>query len=126
MTVDQEDVADFTVTMSRLSGINAGDPMNEEALKTKKATYDDAKIKQTITVLMDDNTPTKIEVTYASQTDPAAIAGTNTESSAKVPTIESAHKANFGASTRKFNSYKDKKIVIPTNVITLEELEQLK
>ena len=126
LTVDQEDVADFTVTMSRLSGINAGDPMNEEALKTKKATYDDDKIKQTITVLMDDNTPTKIEVTYASQTDPAAIAGTNTESSAKVPTIESAHKANFGASTRKFNSYKDKKIVIPTNVITLEELEQLK
>ena len=43
----------------------------------------------------------------------------------KTPTMRTVYTVNIGASTRKFNSHSDKKITIPKNIITLQELEHL-
>ncbi len=124
LNVSQQDVTDFVLDMSRLTAISAGDPVDEGLLAEQKNNLDDAKIKKTITVLMENGAPSKVEFTDFYETGDKPLDPTIT--TGKVPTVQETHKANFGASIRKFNNYKDKKTEVPTNVITLEELKQIK
>ena len=123
LNASQQDVADFKLAMSRLTSISTGEPVDEVALAEQKKELDNAKIKKTITILMENNTPSKVEFADFYETADKPFLGTLT---AKTPTVQETHKFNFGASIRKFNSYKDKKTEVPKNVITLEELMQIK
>lgn len=123
LNVSQQDMTDFKLDMTRLTAISSGDPVDESALSEQKKELDSAKVKHTITVLMENDVPAKVEFTDFYETDDEPIAPT--ASTGKVPTVQKTNKLNFGASIRKFNSYKDKKTEVPKDVITLDELKQI-
>lgn len=123
LTMYQDDIANFSDDMAHFSAIITGTPIADEETFDQSSELKNSKIKQTISVLVDNNALVKIEVNYSSESDEQIIAGS--EGTTKAPTVKETHKANFGASTRKFNSYKDNKVSIPKNVIPIDELKQL-
>ncbi len=123
MNVSPQDVTDFVLGMSRLTAISAGEPVNEAVLAAYKKDLEEAKIKKTITVLIENDAPTKVEFADFYETDFEEIGFES--ATGKAPTVQETHKVNVGASIRKFNSYKDKKTEVPKDVITLEELKQI-
>ncbi|MBE7041425.1 MAG: copper amine oxidase N-terminal domain-containing protein [Ruminococcaceae bacterium] len=123
MNVSQQDMTDFKLDMARLTAISSGEPVDEGALAEQKKELDSAKVKNVITVLMENDVPAKVEFTDFYETGDEPIAPT--VSTGKMPTVQKTNKLNFGASIRKFNSYKDKKTEVPKDVITLDELKQI-
>ena len=123
-TLSEEDFVDLSLSMAELTGISMGMPLDEAILATQKEVLEAMKCSLTMKMTVRNNAVTKAEVLYNLDTGKLALDGSSDSirPAAKEPAIRMTYKINAGESTRSFDSGRDKKISVPQNVMTLEEL----
>ncbi|MBQ2696368.1 MAG: copper amine oxidase N-terminal domain-containing protein [Clostridia bacterium] len=121
LTLDAKNFTNIALEMLCLDAERSGTPLSEAEIAEHKEYIGNIAFQMTIKATVKDENLTKSEVLLTFDTGDV----TTEEQAAdgeKAPTLRTTGTINLGSSTRKFNSYQDKKVSIPKKVITLEEL----
>jgi len=121
LTLDAKTFANIALEMLRLDYERLGMPLSEAEIAELKTFIDNITCNMTAKATVKDENLTKSEVLLTFDTGDVTMEDQPTDSE-KVPSIRVTYNINLGSSTRKFNSYQDKKVSIPKKVITLDEL----
>ncbi|MGN1059898.1 MAG: copper amine oxidase N-terminal domain-containing protein, partial [Clostridia bacterium] len=117
--LDKDTYINAVMNMTKAMGETMAVPMDDAALAEQKRQLEDMDMSLIMTMTVKDDVPVKAEVTFKLNTKEQPVAGTTDA------TVKLQYEMNIGASTRAFDEKKDKKVVIPENVIDFKEIEAI-
>ncbi len=115
-SLDEKAYADMMIDVTKTMNEAMGVTMDEEEIAMQREVFEAMDMSMKMTMTVKNNVPIKAEVAFSVSAEEESIYG------GKVIT---KIKMNVGSATRSFDARKDKKVVIPQNVVTLTSLIEM-